>query len=582
MGLLDGKTQAKYYGGEGDAFGSYQFTSLTDIINYFMIAYVGENKIIPKAKVAEIAFHAQRALQELSFDTLKSVKSQEIVLPPSLTITLPHDYVDYTKLSWSDSSGIKHPLYKTNSTSNPFSVKLIDYDLEGEYFFGMEAQLVVNNDFSSILLGTWNYSPGVGSGAWNGYTPAMTGATSTGKFPNRNFILDEVSVVGTELEFSTLWGTFGGSDGRTNAAWQMLDVTGVEFLTLKSEATSGDQVFASGTTNVVCEHGVVRVGLSSVDPAVGWPQGTGSNVGGIVTAYDTIKNHPNKPSPNGNPNNLDIGYLEWINGDSSEKEIEDIDVTAYDTVWVYVQNESPWLNAGITPFINYDAKTTSAGITTFTFDDSVVAAGYPFAGGSVTEPWDVAAIGMDKSVNNTHQKNQVNSVSVTIDGQNKDLTSVIGPGRDSSTSETWSKYKSAEDNENTNDNYKDNNYNHMSGNRYGLDPQYSQINGSFYIDNRLGKINFSSNIAGKTVILDYISDSLGTDAEMQVHKFAEEAMYKCIAHSMLSTTTYGQQLIPRLTKEKFAAVRKAKLRLSGLNIEELTQILRGKSKQIKH
>ena len=84
------------------------------------------------------------------------------------------------------------------------------------------------------------------------------------------------------------------------------------------------------------------------------------------------------------------------------------------------------------------------------------------------------------------------------------------------------------------------------------------------------------------MILDYISDSLGTDAEMQVHKFAEEAMYKCIAHSMLSTTTYGQQLIPRLTKEKFAAVRKAKLRLSGLNIEELTQILRGKSKQIKH
>ena len=35
-------------------------------------------------------------------------------------------------------------------------------------------------------------------------------------------------------------------------------------------------------------------------------------------------------------------------------------------------------------------------------------------------------------------------------------------------------------------------------------------------------------------------------------------------------------------KDKFAAVRKAKLRLSNLKLEELTQILRGKSKQIKH
>ena len=88
MGLLDGKTHSQYYGGEGDAFGSYQFTSLNDIISYFMIVYVGENKIIPKAKVSEIAFHAQRALAELSFDTLKSVKSQEIILPPSLKQTL--------------------------------------------------------------------------------------------------------------------------------------------------------------------------------------------------------------------------------------------------------------------------------------------------------------------------------------------------------------------------------------------------------------------------------------------------------------------------------------------------------------
>ena len=84
------------------------------------------------------------------------------------------------------------------------------------------------------------------------------------------------------------------------------------------------------------------------------------------------------------------------------------------------------------------------------------------------------------------------------------------------------------------------------------------------------------------MILDYISDSLGTDAEMRVHKFAEEAMYKWIIHAIMSTSSYGQQLVPRLKKEKFAAVRQAKLRLSNIKLEELTQILRGKSKQIKH
>ena len=84
------------------------------------------------------------------------------------------------------------------------------------------------------------------------------------------------------------------------------------------------------------------------------------------------------------------------------------------------------------------------------------------------------------------------------------------------------------------------------------------------------------------MILDYISDSLGTDGEMQVHKLAEEAMYKCIAHAIISTSSYGQQLAPRFKKEKFAAVRQAKLRLSSVKLDELTQILRGKSKQIKH
>ena len=69
---------------------------------------------------------------------------------------------------------------------------------------------------------------------------------------------------------------------------------------------------------------------------------------------------------------------------------------------------------------------------------------------------------------------------------------------------------------------------------------------------------------------------------MQVHKFAEEAMYKHIAYAIASTTVTGQAVAPMLKKERFAEARKAKLRLSNLKIEELTQIMRGKSKWIKH
>jgi hypothetical protein len=54
MGLLDGTTQRQYY--EANTFGGYQFTSLDDIITQFEIAYVGENKIIPKIKRTDIAF----------------------------------------------------------------------------------------------------------------------------------------------------------------------------------------------------------------------------------------------------------------------------------------------------------------------------------------------------------------------------------------------------------------------------------------------------------------------------------------------------------------------------------------------
>jgi len=289
MGLLDNQTQQQYQ--DSGNLGSYQFTSLENIIDQFLIAYVGEDKIIQKVKRVDVAFHAQRALQELSFDTFKSTKAQEIDVPATLQMLLPQDYVNYVKLTWKDGAGVERLIYPTSKTSNPKSIKQ-------------------NAD------GTYNLSS-------------------------------------NELDFET-------------------------------------------------------------------------------------------------------------------------------------------------------------------------------------------------------------------------------------ESDTWTAYKS-HDSVTTTDDYEDDTYWPANGGRYGLDPQHTQINGSYYIDELAGKIHFSSFLSGKTVTLKYISDSLGTDAEMQVHKFAEEAMYKCIAYAIMSTkANTPEYIVRRFQKDKFAATRKAKLRLSNLKLEELTQILRGKSKHIKH
>ena len=298
MGLLDGTTQATYYGSGNSAnYGNYQFTSLEHIINQFILAYVGEGKVISKVRRADVAFHAQRGLQELSFDTFKCTKSHEIEVPATLTMTLPQDYVNYVKLVKVDSNGIHQVLYSTKYTSDP------------------------------------------------------TAPLQTGAIGNENFI-------------------DGDGDG------------------------------------------------------------------------------------------------------------------------------------------NIDSQTTSNTSDAYT--------------------------------------------SATVQTSPEE-------GHDSSL------------------------YEDLVGQRYGIEPEFAQSNGSFFINDLKGRIHFSSNLGGKTVILQYISDSLGTDAEMQVHKFAEEAMYKYIAHAILATKAdVPEYLVARFKKEAYASKRQAKLRLSNIKLEEITQILRGKSKHIKH
>ena len=107
--------------------GSYEYTRLNDVINNFLVAYVGAGKLIPSVKRTDVIFHAKRGLQEFSYDTLKSVRSQELTVNYALNVIIPQDYVNYVRLSWTDGLGVQHTIYPANElTTNPFASPVQD------------------------------------------------------------------------------------------------------------------------------------------------------------------------------------------------------------------------------------------------------------------------------------------------------------------------------------------------------------------------------------------------------------------------------------------------------------------------
>lgn len=127
MALLT-QTASDYYGGSD--LGNYQFITVKDVINNFMVAYVGEGKIINKVKRTDVLFHASRAVQEFNFDILPSTKAIEIDLGPALTFQLPQDYVNYVNVSYTDSEGIQRIIYPTRDTSAPTApMQNADFDI---------------------------------------------------------------------------------------------------------------------------------------------------------------------------------------------------------------------------------------------------------------------------------------------------------------------------------------------------------------------------------------------------------------------------------------------------------------------
>jgi len=472
MGLQQYTAREYYEDGVGS--GQYQFTPLNQVITNFEIAYVGEDKIIPKVKRTDIAFHAQRALAELSFDVLRSCKAEEFEVPPSLQKLLPIDYVNYTQVSWVDSAGIKHRIYPENKSSNPDVHPYQDED--GKYSISMQVKLTQGSNIFE-LTGDWRDQIIIGM-----------------RFGGHSYIAAQSYAHGISYNATT-------------------DITSI---TIKNAAGTVDRPAGGvGANNIPLNP------FTSANDAVVELTIQRHNMLGLERATDNT-------------------YVETT-------------VAA-----------AP--NVGDDIIIVSDTSDIKAGML-------VSHPGFPNAPGT----------GPAARVINVGTYHVEFDTTITNPVANGSTIGFLKLGDPDST--TWENYKSSDSSENTINDYQDYQndiYWPNEGRRFGLDPQRAQVNGYFYICGA-SKIHFSSNLAGRTIVIDYISDSLGTDGEMQVPKLAEEALYKSIIYAILSTKANIQEyIVRRFKKEKFAAVRNAKIRISNTKLEEITQVLRGKSKQIKH
>lgn len=143
-------------------WGSYQYVSLSDIINNFMAIYVGNDKQVNNVKRYEAIFHAKQAIKKLNYDAMRSIKTVEMYVDDSLKMILPSDYVNYVRISL-NSNGLLRPLHE-NRRANSAAGYLQDnnndliFDSNGEVMVG-QSKL----DFYRLTQSTYT-----GSGIYNG------------------------------------------------------------------------------------------------------------------------------------------------------------------------------------------------------------------------------------------------------------------------------------------------------------------------------------------------------------------------------------------------------------------------------
>ncbi len=114
-------SQYQYYENGGLApedknWGSYQYVSLYDIVNNYMVMYEGNGELVNNQNRYKVLFHAKRAIQELNYDAFKEIKILQLTICDTLRYVLPSDYVNWVRVSlWKD--GLLFPLTENIQTN---------------------------------------------------------------------------------------------------------------------------------------------------------------------------------------------------------------------------------------------------------------------------------------------------------------------------------------------------------------------------------------------------------------------------------------------------------------------------------
>lgn len=122
-------------------WGGHQYTTFDVLVNNFMYSLDNDAYIANTAR-GRVVYHGKRSIQELYFDVANEIIAIELELSPSLNITLPHDFVNYVRISWVDDCGKLHPLAMDNS-----------YNLAQAYLQDNEYNFLFDNQ-GDILQGT--------------------------------------------------------------------------------------------------------------------------------------------------------------------------------------------------------------------------------------------------------------------------------------------------------------------------------------------------------------------------------------------------------------------------------------------
>ena len=134
---------------EDENWGSYQYVSLSDIVNNFMLMYVGNDKLVNNVDRYTILFHAKRSIQELNYDALRNIKVLELEIGDSLQMVMPPDYVNYVRISMLH-QGVLIPLVENRSAMSA-TAYLQDNNLD--IIFDVNGQVIIGKSKIDILRG---------------------------------------------------------------------------------------------------------------------------------------------------------------------------------------------------------------------------------------------------------------------------------------------------------------------------------------------------------------------------------------------------------------------------------------------